>query len=134
MLSWQIDSFESVGPIAFGETRDTIRSVLGSGFRSFRKTQDENETDAYDSLGVHIYYDDSNCVEFVELFTPAEPSFESVSLVGQKAEDVVGKLRELGYEGDQDDVGYNYDGVGIGLTINGNVVEGVGVFREGYYD
>ncbi len=133
-MNWQIESFRSVGPISFGETREEIRNVLGTGFRSFRKTEGENETDAYDLLGVHVYYDDSDCAEFVELFTPAESTFAGVSLVGRKVADVVAELHELGYEGERDDVGYNYDLVGIGLTINDQVVDGVGVFREGYYD
>lgn len=133
-MSWQIESFKSVGPISFGQSRDEIRNLLGSGFRSFKKTEGENDTDAYDSLGIHLYYDDDDRVEFVEAFSPADLSINGVSLVGRKTSDAINDLRALGYDSEQDDVGYNYDDIGVGLTVNGDAVEGVGVCKEGYYD
>ena len=133
-MSWQIESFRSVGPVSFGQSRDDIRSELGSDFQTFKKAEGENDTDAYDSLGLHIYYDDHDHVEFIEAFSPAELSFEGVSLVGQKVVEIVSQLNARGYDGQQDDVGYNYDNIGIGLTINGDEIEGVGIFRKGYYD
>ncbi len=134
VLNWHIESFRSVGPIVFGESRTSVRKVLGSDFRTFKKDLGGNETDAYDSLGAHIYYDDSGLVEFVELFAPSDALFQGVSLVGRKVKDIVADLKKLGHEGEQDDVGYIFDELGIGLTVNGKIVEGVGAFKEGYYD
>lgn len=131
---WEITSFQSVGPLQLGQPRTAIRSLLGDGFHSFQKTPGENETDVYESLGLHLYYDDDDELELIEAFSPAEIEFEGVSLVGRNPNDVVEDLRANGYEGEQDDVGYNYDAIGIGLTVGGDVVEGVGVFRKGYYD
>ena len=131
---WEIEPFSKVGPIAFGQSRNEVRSALDSEYRAFKKAEGENDTDAYDSLGIHVYYDDDDHVEFVEAFSPAQLSFEGIALVGRNVGEVVAELGELGYDAEQDDVGYNYDDLGTGLTINGDEIEGVCVFKKGYYD
>ncbi len=133
-MSWRIKSFQSVGPLEFGQSRNETRTILGSGFQPFNKAGSGNQTDAYPSLGLHIYFDDEDRVEFIEAFSPADIDFNGISLLGKKAAEATNQLRALGYEGEQDDVGYQYESIGIGLTISGDQIEGVGIFRKGYYD
>ena len=131
---WEIKPFAQVGPIEFGQLRNEVRSKLDSDYQVFKKTPGENDTDAYDSLGIHVYFDDDDQVEFVEAFSPAELEYEGIALIGRNVDEVVADLRARGYEAEKDDVGYNYDELGFGLTVNGDVIEGVGVFRKGYYE
>ena len=133
-MSWHINSFNSVGPLKFGQSRADVRAALGPDFRVFRKTESENETDAYNSIGVHVYYDGAHKVEFIEAFSPAELEFNGIFLLGRHIDEVVGELASLGYDAVHDDVGYNFSQLGFGLTVNGDEIEGVGLYRSGYYD
>jgi hypothetical protein len=50
-----------------------LRGILGEPTKQFRKSPGSLKlTDAYEPLGVHVYYDDADCVEFVELFAVEE--------------------------------------------------------------
>ncbi len=133
---WDVQSFQAVGPLKFGQDRAMVRELLGDEFRAFSKGARENEADAYDSLGLHLYYNEHARLEFVEVFSPAQLAFAGVSLLDRSATEVVRDLQTLGHESEQDDVGYNYDQLGIGLTVRyeDTIVEGVAVFKEGYYD
>ena len=54
----EIVPFKSVGPLEFGDSRQVSREKLGSTFTTFRKDVGENETDSFDDLALHLYYDD----------------------------------------------------------------------------
>ena len=58
-----------IGPLSQGMTRKTVRSVLGGNFIEFRKTEfSENTTDAYNEIGVHVYYASDDLIKGLELF------------------------------------------------------------------
>jgi hypothetical protein len=58
-----------IGPAMIGMPIADIRGTMGEPTKRFRKTADSLRlTDAYAQLGVHVYYDDADCVEFVESF------------------------------------------------------------------
>lgn len=131
-MSWIIKPYESVGPINIGQPREVVRQVLGSDYDSFAKVAGARPADAYDSLGVHLYYDDNDLLEFVEMFEPAAVEYNGVLLLGQPFTSV---NTELSIEGPAtpSNVGYEYDNLGIVLTLADGQVEGVAVYRRGYY-
>ncbi len=58
-----------IGSIRIGMSLDEVRSAVGEPTGRFRKTSDSPRlTDVYDGLGIHVYYDDSDSVEFIESF------------------------------------------------------------------
>jgi hypothetical protein len=64
---WTIEPFKSFGSLKFGTTRAENRKLLGEKFISFKKTPSStNLTDAYNSLSIHLYYDDNDQLKFVE--------------------------------------------------------------------
>ena len=133
-MAWEITPYESVGPVRLGRQRNEIRRQLGPGFTSFAKDVGENKTDAYDELGIHLYYDDEDRLEMVEAFEPASPTLKGIALLCREIEQVEDDLAKRGYKGRPTDVGYRYDDAGIALTLNGSAIEGVAVFRKGYYE
>ena len=133
-MNWEIEPYQSVGPLTFGQTRNAVREQLGPDYDSFAKDVGENETDAYDNLGVHLYYDDDDRLEFVEAFEPASLTLRGVALHRREYRQVDSELSRLGYDANPTDVGYRYDDIGIALTLDGSTVEGVAVFRRGYYE
>ena len=68
----EIVPFTSIGVLSFGDDRKTAREKLRSVYSTFAKDTAENETDSFDELGLHLYYDDTGILEFVEAFAPAD--------------------------------------------------------------
>lgn len=130
----EITPFTGLGAIFFGETRQKVRRLVDSKCHAFRKDIGENETDAFDELGLHIYYDIEDRVEFIEAFDPALVTFRGVLFLGRSIDEVASAMSALGYSAIQTDVGLKYETVGIALTAPSGVIEGVGVFRRGYYN
>lgn len=133
-MGWKIVPFESIGPIRLNQSRGVVRQILGRDFETFHKGASSIATDAYDCLGVHLYYDRHDLLEFVESFAPSSPEFANVKLLGRSIGDVDDDLEEFGVKAIRFDVGFAYHQIGIALTVNGETVEGVAVFRRGYYD
>jgi len=133
-MIYEINPFHGVGKLSFGESRDNLRRELGGAVESFRKTAGANETDAYDDLGMHLYFDNQDRLEFVELFEPAQVVFRGVKLIGRDAETVKMRLAKLGWASSETDIGYQWDQAGFSFFPQTGEIEGVGVFRRGYYD
>lgn len=132
-MDMEIVPFESIGELRFGESRDTVRRRLGGGYHSFNKDVGENETDAYDDLGLHLYFGHGDRLEFVEAFFPASPSLGGIELLGRPMDDVASDLFARGHKPFPDDVGFQFESAGVGLIGREGVVEGVAIFRRGYY-
>lgn len=139
-MELNIISYVSIGPIKLGMTRSEIRNILNSKVTEFTKSQEsENTTDSFDELGIHVYYKDGDMCEAIEVFEPANPTFNGNILVGVPFMQV----RELLQKHDKE-LSIDTDGIvsiqlGISLYINGveegnEPVEAVMVFEKGYYD
>jgi len=75
-----------LGLIRAGMTRDQSRATLGGKFDEFFKTVDSAvPTDAYDDLGVHMYFDESFIVVGVEFLKWSELVWGDQKLVGEDA-------------------------------------------------
>jgi hypothetical protein len=129
----EVKSYIGVGELRFGDSRLNVRAILGPHYHSFRKAPGANETDAYDKLGLHLYYDENDCLEFVEAFAPSSLTFIGISLLGRQMSDVENDLKAIGHYSRRDDVGLQCDSAGIGLYAPTGIVDGVAVFRRGYY-
>ena len=58
-----------IGPAMIGMSIADVRGTMGEPTKQFRKAPNSKTlTDAYDQLGMHVYYDIADCVEFVEAF------------------------------------------------------------------
>lgn len=126
--------FTSVGELNFGDNREVARNKLAAGFTTFEKGVGENPTDAFDDLGLHLYYDDDGLLEFVESFLPARVSFRSIEFLGRNIEDVLNDMRMAGFLAEDADVGVDFTDVGILLTVQDGLVDGTAIHRKGYYD
>jgi len=133
-VTWEIKPFASVGPMQFGQSRTAIRSVLGAKYDTFEKVPGAIPTDAYDELGVHAYYDESDRLCLVELFEPASASIDSVELLESDVATVLEELQDRGIERQEVDNGYKYDELGFVVVVMDGEIDGVSVFKKGYYD
>ena len=130
---WAIQPFESVGPLRFGMERSEVHRVMEEPPREFKKGFSENMTEAYDQAGVHVYYDSSGAVEFIEAFPPANPVYEGIDLMRPDTQPVLADLGRLGLRArDDGQGGLWFDHRGFVLFAPDGRTEGVSAFRLGY--
>ncbi len=101
---------------------------------AFVKWRESNEVDSYDELGFHLYYDESDRLEFIEAFEPCDPIFDGVRLLDHNLGAVLGRLGELGHSYRCHDKGYDFEGLGFVLYVPLESIEAVSIYRRGYYD
>ena len=131
MDQWTIIPYQSIGPLKLSASRTDVRHTLGDDFKTFKKTVLSNLSDVYD--GVHLYYDNSDNLEFIEAYEPCTPIYEGIKFLRRKTTLVVAALEKLGNEQSYDDGSYLFEGLGIALYAPATTVEAVSVFRRGYY-
>lgn len=125
--------FSGLGDLRFGVSRATVHALLGNNFKSFRKSPySTNDTDAYDELGFHLYYDNDDQLEYIETYPPCNPMYDGVSLFGKDTKALLQELSEMGYYPVDDDEGYNFEQLGFGLYIPDEKIEAVSIYRKGY--
>src|SRR3979409_2420915 len=93
-----IQPFQSVGPLRLGMKRDEVHRIMEEPPKEFKKGFSENATEAYDQAGVHVYYDSSGALEFIEVFPPANPVYEGVDLMRSDTQAVLADLAGLGLQ------------------------------------
>jgi hypothetical protein len=130
----EIRPFEGVGSLCFGDLRSSAREKLGKEYSIFSKTIGDEPTDAYDALGLHLYYDDDGRLEFVEAFTPAAITMNGTTFLGRQVVEVVKELEAKGFESVGADVGIDFPTAGIAITSPNGIIEGVAAHRKGYFD
>jgi hypothetical protein len=134
MATWNIIPFVGMGDLRFGIPRLEVRSFLGNDFQSFLKYGETRETDAYNGLGLHLYYNVNDRLEFIEAFAPCRPEYQGIQLLNQKLDAVLKQLRSIGFDARYDDEGYFFDQLGFALYVPHSSIEAVSVYRQGYYD
>jgi hypothetical protein len=80
-MIFQIESYRCVGPIKLGMSRDKVRTTLKVKCETFSKAGSKTLTDAFDALGVHVHYKNTDICNAVELFSPAAPIFQGQHLL-----------------------------------------------------
>lgn len=139
-MEFNINSYVSVENIFFGEKRDEVRNKLKVSYDSFFKTDESKvETDAFDELGVHVYYDNDILVEAVELFEPSNPKHGNIELLNLPYTQILRYFKNIDSGLEEFDSGFTSFKYGIGVYAPFKdeephlECESVIVFKEGYY-
>jgi hypothetical protein len=129
--SWEIHPYVGIGILRFGQTRSEVRSLIGNPSKSFKKVPfAENEADAYNSLGFHLYYDTDDRLESVDAWGPSPICFDGIKLVDVPVDSLARELAERGFEHHS----YWFDRAGFSLYVVDEVAKCATVFARGYYD
>jgi hypothetical protein len=135
--------YHGVGLIRFGMMREDVRGVLGKPSATFYKgLSTESPTDAYDDLGLHVYYNHpSGCCEALEFFEPAQLLLEEKSLFKLSFSQLKEWLLSQDPDLEVDEEGLTCFKYGIGVyapdwTEDSNLsAQGILVFNDkNYYD
>ena len=124
---------QSVGSIRFGMMREDVRTAVGSTCTEFRKSKFSKNT-ADDFGFMHVFYDEKNTCEAVELFNDCTVMVDGVCLMpsDKAVVDAWLKGRDGSVELSQ------YDAISkmlsIGIAASEGRVESILFGRVGYYD
>ena len=129
-----------VGPLRFGMSVDEVRAMLGVHYVSFKKTPlSEFPCDHFEDSSTFAYYDKNGKLEALEFYEGANPVLNGYSFMGGLASEAKLRLDESGgtLEIDSDSITSLSLGVGVYAPDweqdASQTVEGVIVFKEGYY-
>jgi hypothetical protein len=138
-VNYDLRPYDGVGPLKIGISRVEVHGMLGDSPPSFLKAG-ETLTDIYEQFGLFVYYDGEAKADAFELFPPANPTFESESILGRSFREVQDWFRKLDPNLETDGAGFTslHFGVGVyapfAMKEPEEPVEAVILFREGYYD
>lgn len=140
-MEFEIQPKVGVGPLRFGmsrsEAREAFKPAQIRSFGSDTATPSDHFIDP--GSNVLVYYTDDGMVEAVEFARGAQPVLAGRRFLGQPFREAVDSLRELdpGIQVEHDGATSNHLGIGFYAPSAGRekdaLVEGVIVFREGYY-
>lgn len=145
-LVLEIRPHDGVGPIALGMTRAQCRSLAGESFSEFFKVPDAERTTDVFFGAMHVYYDDDDQAEFIEVARHADVRavFSGVSLLDAAAAEAVATVAaHASFDENAPDLGYSYTFKALDLCLwrsvadddepEGRTFMAVGVGRRGYY-
>lgn len=140
-MKYEIESYLSVGPIRLGMIRSDTNTLLGKPKRFLKNKSDTAvPVDDYSNLGMHVHYDDHEKCEAVEMFDPAQVNFMGKDLIGSPFHEIKDYFGKLDENLKLDASGFISEKFGFGVYAPyakdepHEPIEGVIVFRKGYYE
>lgn len=84
---------EKIGDIVFGMKRSEVREILGE-YTEFKKTKfSKNTTDDFGFC--HVFYDDNDCCEALELFENAEVEYNGKLIFPSTKSEIVNIIDDI---------------------------------------
>jgi hypothetical protein len=144
---YEVIPLKAIGPILLGMSREESRSAMGIQPDTFRKADSATLTDAYDLQGFHVYFDEDERVEYIEIFPSRMPAmYKGVSVFETKADDLVAEIsKDAQCDKDDPELGFSYVFPELELSLwRGMIPESeddveddyfssLGIGRKGYY-
>jgi hypothetical protein len=132
---WDIIPYIGVGPLQFGLSRAQARSLFEGAPSTFRHGPYAiSDTDAYEELGLHLYYDSEDRLRCIMAFGSVPIHYNNVDLLNRRLEEIINDLTDLGLTSRYDDEGYWFDDAGFVLYAPEKSVKAITVYRSGYYE
>jgi hypothetical protein len=140
-MEFNILPYVGIGTLRFGMTVEQVRNQLAVLAQPFNKVSwAAHPTDAFDEVGLHVFYTADGKCEAFELAAPAKPTLHGTPLVGAAFDAVRDFLQGVDPALDVDESGATSRALGVAIycpsheSTSGALVEGVLVFERGYYD
>lgn len=135
-MFYEIVPLTRVGPLQLGMTVDEVRALVPATPRPPRGWSGEHVVDAYETLGLSVFYGKHGACEGLELSTPSMPTLEGRPLLGVAFNAALALLRLYDGAVEIDDQGAISYVLGVALYCPGHreqrtlPVAGVFVFGE----
>ena len=123
-----VKPLEKINDLNFGTDREEVRKYFGNNFKEFKKSKfSPNTTDAYDYF--HIFYDENNKFEAIEIFDDVIVSIEGVTIFPNN----IKILKEISDDFKKQDYSYISKNKSIGVHAPNDKMESILIAIEGYY-
>ena len=127
-----VEPLNSVAGVAFGATRASVRAMLGSDFREFKKSKfSANTSDDYGFA--HIFYDANNALVAIELFDDCTVSVDDDCLMPCDQQSFVAWLKSRDPAAEIGDADTTSVKLSIGASFANGNVESILFAKAGYY-
>ena len=122
--------------------KNEVRQILGveNFTEEFRRTEESTtSTDAFNLLGIFVYYDDEDKCDSLEFFDPAQVIFNGLNLLDTSFNEFMNAIKEYDENIEEDDSGCTSYALGIGAyapfkeKAPDEKNEGIIIFKKGYY-
>jgi hypothetical protein len=139
-MKLEIRPYDGVGPIRLGMSREEVRQALPVPAERFQKFPGAPPIDRVRNPSLMVHYDHEDICEAIEVAQPGEPTLMGQELLGRSFDHLRAWFNEQDPHLHVDGDGLISKKLGVGLYApaapNGphSLVEGVIVFRHGYYD
>lgn len=131
----KIYPFVELGNIFFNSNKKDIRAKVQGEFRTFEKVAGSGEYyDSYSALGMHLYYDSDDCLEFIETFKPCVAEYDGAKLIQMSSQEVESYFHEKSFIVSYYDEGFDVLELGISIYAPDDKIEAVAIFRKEYLD
>jgi hypothetical protein len=132
MNDWKFEPTIKIGELRFGMDRSDVRKLFGN-HEEFKKTKySKNTTDDFGSF--HVFYDENDKCEAIEIFKDIEVSFESKKIFPGHFLDVLYILREIDGDLEIEKDGCISKKHSIGIYAPNGQIEGILFAIKGYYE
>lgn len=145
MTTYEVEPLKSVGKIALGMPRAEARTHMDE---TPNVSGSRDHVDNYHDGGMQVFYDENDCVEFIELLrgTGIQAHLKGASVFEQTAKDVLEVITTYSeYNQDDLEVGYSYVFPDLELSLwrpnipendfeeDGKYFSTIGIGVQGYY-
>lgn len=131
----KIKPFVGLENILFNVSRKDARARIAGTFRTFEQDVGGGDhIDYYNSLGMHLHYDDNDQLEAIETFEPCVAEYDDMKLIQMPANMIEQNFLEKGFTIKHNDEGFYILDIGVSIYAPFDNVEAVGVVRKEYLD
>ena len=134
MYSVDFLPYFGAGQIKLDSSREDVRKILGTSFKkTFKKTKfSKNTTDDFSFC--HVFYDEQDKVEAIEVFGDSEFLFKGKNLFLSQFSDLKTFLGDNAIGFAEDDSGLRSDDIGLSVYApDKKHIETLLAYRRGYY-
>jgi hypothetical protein len=140
-MNMEIKPYEGIDKLRFGMTNQEIRKKNDFKVMGFSKIKSDTMlSDKILGKGIHIHYDYENRCEAIEFGVPSNPTYNGIHFIGVPFIEVKEKFIKLDSKVEIHETGFTSYKYGIGVYVSSlkesehEPIEGVIIFKKGYYD
>lgn len=128
MDKWIVKPLVSVGDIAFGMERESVRKLFHEKYKEFRKTKlSKNTTDDFGRF--HVYYNEQDKVDAVEIFEGVQLQLDGKVIFPVNTSNIPSAIPGI----QQDGFSYTHAAKSIAIEANSSAAESILIGSEGYF-
>lgn len=126
----RLDAIPTVGvnEVKFGMNRDEVRNIFGEATEFYKFDDDTNTTDDFGFC--HVFYDDDDKCEAIEIFDEAEVYVDGKLVFPTDLKSAQEVIRDL----EEDDEGAMSFEASVGIYAPDDEMESILFGKKGYYD